>query len=496
MTRACRRMQVVKPSAIRELLHLGADPSIISFGGGYPDATLFPLEQLGRRVQSAIFEHGQDSLQYTVSNGSPHLRAQIAGRMGREGVTCTEDEVLILHGGQQGLDLVAKLLVDEGDVIITEDPTFLGGLIAFNPCEPRYAAVPMDDEGMDTDALERALRASIPARSSSTRSPTSRTRPASPRLPRRRHLIELANRYDVIVLEDGPYRETRFEGTSPPTIKSLDTEGRVIYLGSFSKILAPGLRLGWAVASEDIIEQLGLLKLAADTQCSTLNMAAVSLYLDSYDIESHIDDPRGVPAQEGPDARHHSRDVPRRRLVHRSAGRALHLADVSRRLRHRGLHARARAARAKVAYVPGATFFPTRRAEPRPTELLDAARRAIVEASRTSAGCCPRPLAARAYAARLAPGRAPRPSAPHRRASGGQGAMNELRHVHVNHPHPEEPSSAAIFAVRATDFEPAGRNCSCRGVEPAASVSVPPPSSASSRSAAAWKGTCAQQPRA
>ena len=117
----------------------------------------------------------------------------------------------------------------------------------------------------------------------------------------------MANRYDVIILEDSPYREIRFEGTSLPTIKSLDTEGRVIYLGSFSKILAPGLRLGWAVASEEIIEQLGLLKLAADTQCSTLNMAAVSLYLDTLrHREPHRSDPSGLPAQEGSDARHHS----------------------------------------------------------------------------------------------------------------------------------------------------------------------------------------------
>ena len=153
-TRFACRMKLVKPSAIRELLRFGADPSIISFGGGYPDATLFPLEELDAVFSRSILEHGHDTLQYTVSDGPPHLRAQIAARMANEGVTCTEDNILILQGGQQGLDLVAKLLVDKGDVIITEDPTFLGALIAFNPCEPTYACVGMDDEGMDTDALE------------------------------------------------------------------------------------------------------------------------------------------------------------------------------------------------------------------------------------------------------------------------------------------------------------------------------------------------------
>src|SRR6478735_12745658 len=139
--RFAARMKHVKPSAIRDLLQFGADPSIISFGGGYPDATLFPLEQLEDVFTRSIIEHGQDALQYTVSNGSPHLRAQIAGRMADQGVQCSDENILILHGGQQGLDLVAKLLVDEGDGIITDDPTFLGALIAFNPCEPTYVAV-------------------------------------------------------------------------------------------------------------------------------------------------------------------------------------------------------------------------------------------------------------------------------------------------------------------------------------------------------------------
>ena len=362
--RFASRMNHVKPSAIRDLLLLGADPSIITFGGGYPDATLFPLEELEAVFSRAIIEHGRDALQYTVSNGSPRLRAQIAGRMANEGVSCTADNVLILQGGQQGLDLAAKLLVNSGDVIITEDPTFLGGLIAFNPCEPKYVAVPMDHEGMDTDALEEALQANPGTKFIYTIPDFQNPTGVTMSLPRRRHLIALANRYDVMVLEDGPYRETRFEGTSPPTIKSLDTEGRVIYLGSFSKILAPGLRLGWAVASDDIIERLGLLKLAADTQCSTLNMAAVSLYLESYDIESHIESIRKTYR--------HKKDLMLDTI------RAQFPEEVSFTDPHGGLftwltfpqgfdteifmrdHA---LPRAKVAYVPGATFFPV---HPRP----------------------------------------------------------------------------------------------------------------------------------
>lgn len=359
--RFASRMRLVKPSAIRDLLQYGADPSIISFGGGYPDAGLFPIEELSEVFSTAILELGRDSLQYTVSNGPEHLRSQIAMRMADEGVVCSADEVLILHGGQQGLDLVAKLLINPGDVVITEDPTFLGGLIAFNPCEPTYVGVSMDDEGMDTDALEIALRANPGAKFIYTIADFQNPTGVTMSLARRQRLIDLANRYDVIVLEDAPYRETRFEGTSLPTIKSLDTQGRVIYLGSFSKILAPGLRLGWAVASEDIIERLGLLKLAADTQCSTLNMAAVSLYLDGYDIDSHIADIRRVYRHKknlmlATIRDHFPDDVS---CTDAQGGLFTWLTfpagfDSEVFMRERALP------HAKVAYVPGATFFPMR----------------------------------------------------------------------------------------------------------------------------------------
>ncbi len=287
-TRLATRMAVVRPSAIRDLLRLGAEPGIISFGGGYPDASIFPLDQLGEVYATAIAEHGRESLQYTVPNGIPRLREQLAARMARDGMPCTADEVLILQGAQQGLDLVAKLLVDPGDVIVTENPTFLGGLIAFNPCEPRYATVRIDDGGMDMDDLERVLAATPGARLLYTvpdfQNPTGVTLAAE----RRPRLLELARRHDLVVLEDSPYREIRYEGEAAPTLRSLDVDGRVIHLGSFSKILAPGMRLGWAVASEELIEQLGLLKVAADTQCSTLNMHAASAFLERYDVDAHI----------------------------------------------------------------------------------------------------------------------------------------------------------------------------------------------------------------
>ena len=357
--RLADRMSLVKPSAIRELLLLGADPSIISFGGGYADASLFPLDELDAVFHAAIAENGREALQYTVSNGTPKLRGQIAARMTRDGVACGADNVLILQGGQQGLDLVAKMLVDKGDVIVTENPTFLGALIAFNPCEPRYATVRMDDDGMDMDDLERTLERNPGAKLIYTVPDFQNPTGVTLSLERRKRLVELANRFDLVVLEDTPYREIRYQGEPIPPIKSFDAEGRVIYLGSFSKILAPGLRIGWAVASEDLIQKLGLLKLASDTQCSTLNMTAISLFLDRYDIDAHIASLRRTYRRK----KDLMLDTIRRTFPQEvaftepSGGLFTWLTfpegfDATRFMAEHALP------EARVAYVPGATFFP------------------------------------------------------------------------------------------------------------------------------------------
>ncbi|GAA1782284.1 PLP-dependent aminotransferase family protein [Nostocoides veronense] len=288
MTAFAARAALVQPSPIREFLSLATNPEIISFGGGYPDASLFPMAQLRAIYADLLTPANAQALQYTASDGLPRLRAQVAERLTRDGMPCGPDDILITQGGQQGLDLVAKLFVDRGDVIVTEDPTFIGALIAFNPCEPAYASVPMDEDGLDVDALAEILRTTPQVKLIYTvpdfQNPTGRTLS----LERRQRLVELAEEFDVMILEDTPYRELRYEGTRLPTIKSFDTTGRVIHLGSFSKILAPGLRLGWVLATPEIREKLALLKLAADTQNGTLNMRAASAYLDAHDIDAHI----------------------------------------------------------------------------------------------------------------------------------------------------------------------------------------------------------------
>jgi 2-aminoadipate transaminase len=207
-----RRMRGVQPSAIRELLRLGTDPQLISFGGGYPDPALFPVHELQEVYVRLLTPERAIALQYTASNGLPQLRAQVAERLTRDGIACTADDVLIIQGGQQGLDLAAKLVVDAGDVVITENPTFLGALIAFAPTEPGYAPVRTDADGMDTGHLEEVLAAHPNATMLYTVPDFQNPTGVTLSLPRRHRLIELANAYGLLVVEDTPYRALRYAG--------------------------------------------------------------------------------------------------------------------------------------------------------------------------------------------------------------------------------------------------------------------------------------------
>ncbi len=357
--RYAQRMARVQPSAIGELLALGADPSVMSFGGGYPDASLFPADRLETIFRDILRAPGGAAMQYAPSDGLPHLRAQIAALMAADGTACSAEEVLILQGSQQGLDLAARMLIDPGDVIVTEDPTFLGALIAFAPSQPDYAVVPVDGEGMQTDRLAAVLRDTPRARLIYTVPDFQNPTGVTLSLERRHRLIELVNRHDLIVLEDTPYRHIRFAGESLPTLKSLDTEGRVIHLGSFSKVLVPALRVGWAVAAPELIRRLGLLKVAADTQTSTLNMAAASLYLDRHDLMEHVATLRRAYARKKDamlDAirRHFPQDI----AVTDPEGGLFTWATFPEGFDATAFMRDVALPQARVAYVPGESFFP------------------------------------------------------------------------------------------------------------------------------------------
>jgi hypothetical protein len=243
--------------------------------------------------------------------------------------------------------------------VVTESPTFLGAMIAFNPSQPKYVGIPMDEHGMKTDVLEQKLKQGLRPKLLYTipefQNPTGVTLSAE----RRKHLIALANQYDFYILEDTAYRELRYSGVEPPTLKSLDTQDRVILLGSFSKVLVPGMRLGWAIGSAAMIQKLGLLKLASDTQCSTLNMAAASLYLERYDLDAHIKMLRTAYLRKknlmlDTIRQHFPQEVT---CTDPEGGLFTWLTfpkgfDTTKFMRDHAL------SKAKVAYVPGASFFP------------------------------------------------------------------------------------------------------------------------------------------
>jgi hypothetical protein len=357
--RLAARMDRVRPNAIGELLALGADPGIISFGGGYPDPALFPAEDLAEVYAEVIRAPGGLAMQYAPSDGLPRLREQVAALMTADGTPCTGEDVLILQGSQQGFDFAAKMLLDPGDAVVTEDPTFLGARIAFDPMEPVYAPVPMDAEGMRMDALEETLARTPRVRMIYTIPEFQNPTGVTLSLPRRRRLIELANRHDLVVIEDTPYRQIRFSGATLPTLKSLDTEGRVIHLGSFSKVLVPGMRLGWAVASPGLLGTMRLLKVAADTQTSTLNMAAASLYLDRHDLAAHVETLRAAYRRKKEvmlDAirRHFPQEV----TVTDPEGGLFTWATFAEGFDATAFMREVALPRARVAYVPGGSFFP------------------------------------------------------------------------------------------------------------------------------------------
>jgi 2-aminoadipate transaminase len=250
------RTEGMRASDIREILKLTAQPEVISLAGGLPAPELFPIDEYRRAFEWVLEADGAQALQYGPSEGYGPLRAMLAERLTRFGMVCGADNILVTNGSQQALDLVGKVFLDPGDTVMVEKPTYLGALQAFNQYQPRYAVVPMDDDGMRVEEVEALITA---ARAAGERikfiyalpnfqNPTGRTMS----LARRKQLVELSSRFGIPIVEDDPYGELRYEGESLPSLKSLDRDGTVIYLGTFSKILAPGFRLGWVLASPSV----------------------------------------------------------------------------------------------------------------------------------------------------------------------------------------------------------------------------------------------------
>ena len=281
-----KRTQKTGNSGLEDLF-AASGPNVISFAGGYPDRSLFPTQQLNQAFKHSFNSGDTELLQYASTQGYLPLREKIAARLRATGIPTRADNIMMTQGAQQGLDLVARLMLDSGDGLVVEAPTYLGALAAFNAYQPTYYEIPMQDDGMDINALQRVLMShkvkfiyTVP----DFQNPTGVVMSVA----KRKALIRLANQYDVMILEDNPYRDLRYDGKPLPTIKSFDTQGRVVYLGSFSKILSPSLRMGWLVAAPDLLQELLALKGGSDLESSNLTMHGIDAYMAENDLDAHI----------------------------------------------------------------------------------------------------------------------------------------------------------------------------------------------------------------
>ena len=294
--RYAQRTQRMTSSAIRELLKLTEDPEVISFAGGLPAPDVFPVEEFSAACGQVLKEWGALALQYGSTEGYLPLREMIARHTGRYGISVTEENILITSGSQQALDLIGKVFINPGDRILVEEPTYLGALQAWNAYGAEYVTVRMDENGMVTDELENALRSGVkfiyvlP----NFQNPTGVTLSAE----RRQKLLEIADQYGVPIIEDDPYGQLRYEGENLPSIVSMDNEyrrngnneyrGNVIYLSTFSKTLAPGLRLAWVIAPAQVIRKLVQAKQGADLHTSTFNQIVAYEVARGGFIDRHI----------------------------------------------------------------------------------------------------------------------------------------------------------------------------------------------------------------
>ena len=287
--RFAKRMEALNGSEIRELLKLIEKPEVISFAGGLPAPELFPIEEMKEISRIVLEESGTQALQYSTTEGFQPLREQIARRMNSKNKTnVTKDDILITNGSQQGLDFAGRVFLNEGDVVLCESPSYLGAINAFKSYGSKFIEVPTDKDGMIMEELEKILEVTenvkmiyvIP----DFQNPTGITWT----LERRKKFIEIISKYEIPVLEDNPYGELRFKGESLPSLKSMDKKGLVIFLGTFSKILCPGYRLGWTCASQNILKKFIFVKQVADLQASSISQIEVSKFIDLYNLDNHV----------------------------------------------------------------------------------------------------------------------------------------------------------------------------------------------------------------
>ncbi len=282
------RVRQLKASEIREILKLTQQPDIISFAGGLPAPELFPIEEMKLVTQKVLSEMGQEALQYSTTEGYDPLRQKIAQRLVNIGIKANKDDILITNGSQQGLDFTGKIFLNTDDIVLCESPSYLGAINAFKAYECGFKEIETDSEGMVLSHLEEVIKNTPNAKFiyviPDFQNPSGRTWSEE----RRKGLVKIANQYNLAIVEDNPYGELRFEGKMIGSIKSYDTEGRVIYLGTFSKTFSPGIRIGWVLASPEVLNKYIMVKQGADLQSSSISQRELNQFLEMYDFDAHI----------------------------------------------------------------------------------------------------------------------------------------------------------------------------------------------------------------
>ena len=290
-----RKLAELKPSAIREIFKSLTDPEIISFAAGNPAPESFPVDELAKISADIFANNSTAALQYSITEGYGPLREAVAARQkAKFNIGTAGDSTLIVSGGQQGIELACKVFCNEGDTIICENPSFIGSLNSFRSNGINVVGVELEADGINIRELEKALKQNprtkllyvIPTFQNPAGITTS--------IEKRREILRLAKKYNVVILEDNPYGELRFRGEDVPTLKSMDTEGRVIYCSSFSKILSAGMRVGFVIANEHIISKMAVGKQGEDVHTNIFFQMLCHRYMTEYDIDAHIEDIRSI----------------------------------------------------------------------------------------------------------------------------------------------------------------------------------------------------------
>ena len=290
-----RKLAELKPSAIREIFKSLTDPEIISFAAGNPAPESFPVDELAKISADIFANNSTAALQYSITEGYGPLREAVAARQkAKFNIGTAGDSTLIVSGGQQGIELACKVFCNEGDTIICENPSFIGSLNSFRSNGINVVGVELEADGINIRELDKALKQNprtkllyvIPTFQNPAGITTS--------IEKRREILRLAKKYNVVILEDNPYGELRFRGEDVPTLKSMDTEGRVIYCSSFSKILSAGMRVGFVIANEQIISKMAVGKQGEDVHTNIFFQMLCHRYMTECDIDAHIEDIRSI----------------------------------------------------------------------------------------------------------------------------------------------------------------------------------------------------------